>query len=510
MYDSLTNIAADVIFAKPVSGPRPITAEDAYWLELGDGNIARFYRPTIDINFMGYAALKANPAYKKAEAMFWQNPHDTSPSSFISRVDLIKSFVSSPSIPYNIHSVPKIELRTALSKYMLSTKPLPAIVVSFHHNDSTQGDHFATSLKNMFTFTRKKHVVVNSSTIHYAITRDKVLFWLFCCHKGLNHPLTDIIKLQTWNEAAPGPLKKIAGFIAALKSDYVVIKPTNASTNFGVVVVKKSNLKAMLSCIVQAKKTKDGATFLTKIIELNGSVDISSAHEMAIARQSYAGFMDFWLGKKDYSANNEFVLIQEYITPANGQTARLALTGISNTTGGPRPQVGVSGTVFYGSYKQGKTMHFKDKGPDLSAFISTPIHNSPAHAAYNALPGKHLIAEKNIDDAELTIIHHNVLYGNKQSLLFDFLRYPTLKTFLEENRPPKGKNVALDDYLASKSITELDLENSFFCWSCMKPGNKSALSHCSKCKVAFYCNSECQRKDWKPHHKHECTLLQKK
>ena len=35
------------------------------------------------------------------------------------------------------------------------------------------------------------------------------------------------------------------------------------------------------------------------------------------------------------------------------------------------------------------------------------------------------------------------------------------------------------------------------CWACFTPGDK--LKYCSKCKIAKYCNQNCQRQDWKVH-----------
>ena len=35
------------------------------------------------------------------------------------------------------------------------------------------------------------------------------------------------------------------------------------------------------------------------------------------------------------------------------------------------------------------------------------------------------------------------------------------------------------------------------CWACFTPGDQ--LKYCSKCKIAKYCNQNCQRQDWKVH-----------
>ena len=45
------------------------------------------------------------------------------------------------------------------------------------------------------------------------------------------------------------------------------------------------------------------------------------------------------------------------------------------------------------------------------------------------------------------------------------------------------------------------------CWCCFL--EKEKLNFCSICKTAVYCSKECQKKDWKPQHKHECSVFEK-
>jgi hypothetical protein len=42
-------------------------------------------------------------------------------------------------------------------------------------------------------------------------------------------------------------------------------------------------------------------------------------------------------------------------------------------------------------------------------------------------------------------------------------------------------------------------------YNCYHCGEEGAIRKCSGCKVAVYCNTECQKKDWKAQHKPECT-----
>ena len=46
------------------------------------------------------------------------------------------------------------------------------------------------------------------------------------------------------------------------------------------------------------------------------------------------------------------------------------------------------------------------------------------------------------------------------------------------------------------------------CWGCgNKPGDARELKKCGACKVATYCNKDCQVKDWKERHKKWCKAL---
>ena len=46
------------------------------------------------------------------------------------------------------------------------------------------------------------------------------------------------------------------------------------------------------------------------------------------------------------------------------------------------------------------------------------------------------------------------------------------------------------------------------CWSCGKQPSKG-LKKCATCKVAFYCDTKCQRDDWKDRHRRWCKAMPK-
>lgn len=60
------------------------------------------------------------------------------------------------------------------------------------------------------------------------------------------------------------------------------------------------------------------------------------------------------------------------------------------------------------------------------------------------------------------------------------------------------------------------VQQSFGCFGCgkgkcsieeneLKPSPDFPQKTCSKCSVALYCNVDCQRKDWRKHHREECA-----
>jgi hypothetical protein len=80
LRNHFSTLAADVILRARPENPR---AYHGYWLELGDGQIARFYHKHTGTNFLSYAAKLGRPELGYQECAFWQNPHDTeSPSVF--------------------------------------------------------------------------------------------------------------------------------------------------------------------------------------------------------------------------------------------------------------------------------------------------------------------------------------------------------------------------------------------------------------------------------------------
>ena len=46
------------------------------------------------------------------------------------------------------------------------------------------------------------------------------------------------------------------------------------------------------------------------------------------------------------------------------------------------------------------------------------------------------------------------------------------------------------------------------CWSCGKQPSKG-LKKCATCKVAFYCDTKCQKDDWKDRHRRWCKAMPK-
>ncbi len=215
---------------------------------------------------------------------------------------------------------------------MLSKEPLPLIALSFHCNDSQSGDRFSVCLQNMLMAANHEQIVINSSPLHYALTRDKVLFWMCCLHENLRHPRTELIKLC--NIAKPKQIVIRDKFIEHVTFDYVVIKPTNATTTLGIIVVHKTNLTAMLEAINDAYKSKNRQRLLERVYQLNHPCGFVDGQDKLNADKAYSPFVDFWSGiigeLQPYC--HDYVLLQEYIPPTSGQTTRLAVVGCSRQT----------------------------------------------------------------------------------------------------------------------------------------------------------------------------------
>ena len=66
-----------------------------------------------------------------------------------------------------------------------------------------------------------------------------------------------------------------------------------------------------------------------------------------------------------------------------------------------------------------------------------------------------------------------------------------------------AKNGSLEDVEQLQYI--LQRTGVLNCFSCGVA--KSKLKRCSRCKSAWYCNTDCFSKDWKRHGKHSCKVL---
>lgn len=59
-----------------------------------------------------------------------------------------------------------------------------------------------------------------------------------------------------------------------------------------------------------------------------------------------------------------------------------------------------------------------------------------------------------------------------------------------------------------KTYASFGKAQSVRCWECGKieKVQGTRMSKCSRCKVATYCNADCQTKHWKKEHKKKCTV----
>ena len=93
--------------------------------------------------------------------------------------------------------------------------------------------------------------------------------------------------------------------------------------------------------------------------------------------------------------------------------------------------------------------------------------------------------------------------------------YPESHTFMdgtsgvriEKTDHVKVLECKLDDLLAM-SLQYEKVKDKIVCWCCGKPGiSADAVKKCSRCRVAKYCDKQCQTKDWKARHKAWCGTI---
>ncbi|KAG6811187.1 hypothetical protein H0H92_008627 [Tricholoma furcatifolium] len=71
------------------------------------------------------------------------------------------------------------------------------------------------------------------------------------------------------------------------------------------------------------------------------------------------------------------------------------------------------------------------------------------------------------------------------------------------SRKPGDVFLAVKPHIAVLSNQYLDS----YCSNCFGPPSATGLKRCTICRVVWYCDSQCQTKDW-PNHKRECSALQ--
>jgi hypothetical protein len=118
-----------------------------------------------------------------------------------------------------------------------------------------------------------------------------------------------------------------------------------------------------------------------------------------------------------------------------------------------------------------------------------------------------------------------VMMAEKSLLRFRFFPTPALWQFdkhreqceragqaieeVDPDTPGYSIEGAVKDLLADRAPDNKRYHIVAYCAACGKQLTPEKRSQCSQCKIAFYCNAECQKKDWQNLHKKECKRFSK-
>jgi len=79
----------------------------------------------------------------------------------------------------------------------------------------------------------------------------------------------------------------------------------------------------------------------------------------------------------------------------------------------------------------------------------------------------------------------------------------------DADRPGHTIEGAANDLLTERAANSKRYHVIAYCAACGKQLSPEKRSQCSQCKIAFYCNTDCQKKDWRNLHKKECKKFSK-
>jgi len=80
---------------------------------------------------------------------------------------------------------------------------------------------------------------------------------------------------------------------------------------------------------------------------------------------------------------------------------------------------------------------------------------------------------------------------------------------VDSNAPGHTIKVALKDLPAGRVFDSMRYHVIAYCAACGDKLAPEKRRQCSQCKIAFYCNAECQKKDWQNLHQKECKKFSK-
>lgn len=388
-------------------------------------------------------------------------------------------------------------------------------------HQSETADKFAIVLQKTFKRIRKRIPTFSVYPLTFACEQDKVLFWQLLQLK--RSPLVvpkEIFRLSSFSEQQK---IKMANFIKDLPSEKFLMKPTNANLSSGILVIKRNQLIEVVSALADYIKQSPNISPAQKLslpnrmkLQIADNIkkiicpnfDSLTLFENQLIDIETHKFVNFWC-KFDLhcvmGTERDFFLIEAYIAPKietvitsqpQEKSAVACRAFLMSSNHAPKPNlISLSAKSAYDKTKLTCEFDFISSSDNYYSYNDTQAHPKITRLRTNR-GERDSVAKANVTEA----------FSNTKSWL-NALLSEKVSIFIQEIARTNPNNQELLEYIKSPAITDLNLENTGFCWHCFKMKANDNFKQCTRCKVAKYCDGICQKNDWKPYHKHECAII---
>ena len=449
--------------------------------------------------------------------------------AFASRMDEL-NLPHLPKIPSQIRLISKEEVRQYISDVLLGKQASPHIfwVMYFrdgiHHTETA--DNFSLLLMKLFKKAKKRVLSFDAYPLSVACEQDKVLFWQLL--KLADSPFLVPKELFRFSIYGAEQKTKLSKFIEGLPHKKFIIKPTNANLTSGMIVVPRELLVELIDMFhaflqkfdVGKIDCADAANIELSIVEpirkmLCPKYAEQSKHVQLLVDIELKKFVNYWAGVDlvdVMGSERDFFLIEAYIEP---MTEAIIPEDESLSEG-------ASTLVQYRAAVASRAFMIRSKfspKPQLMSLSAKPVYKPGETAGvFNFVSASENFYSFHCTDRGKLLRDYRVPAGERDkesraqaSKAFvetapwveKMMRTP-VSDFLQEVKEANADNPEVLAYLLLDSVSRLDLETMDFCWRCFQIKPSKELSRCSQCKLAMFCNSTCQKEDWRHHHKAEC------